>query len=193
MRIAKPLLRDRRGVTAVEFAILAPAMITLICGSLELGHMLFARVALEGAVVEAARTATATLESTEVARMMAMRNSVIKTMTAFPIAKGRSIAIETKVYKDFSTAYPEDYNDANQNKHYDLGETFFDRNKNGKWDAATPISGTAGGAGDVLSLTVTYPKGVLFNFLNTQWALGSMLELKASTVVRNEAVVRKTP
>jgi Flp pilus assembly protein TadG len=192
MKPLRTFLRDRRGVTAVEFAILAPAMIMLISGSLELGHMIFARVALEGAVTEAARIATASMETNESDRNIALRTSVLRTMASFALAKDKTITIETKVYRDFSTAYPEPFTDTNGNKVYDIGEIYIDRNKNQKWDPATQIAGTLGGPGDVISLTVVYPKRILFDFLPTRWGLGEALVLRATTVVRNEAVVRRT-
>lgn len=188
-----PLLRDKRGVTAVEFAVLAPAMLMLICGSLEIGHMIFARVALEGAVTEAARVATASLETEESDRLVVLRDSISKTMRSFPIVSGRSITIETRVFRDFSTAYPEPYTDTNDNDTYDLGEPYTDRNKNGRWDTVTPITGTLGGPGDVVSVTAVFPKRILFGFLPRQLNLGSAFTLRATTVVRNEAVVRRTP
>lgn len=184
------LLVDRSGVTAVEFAIILPAMLTLICGSTEIGHMMFARLVLESAVVDAARIATASIDSSETARNTIMRASIANAMSSFPLAPGRRITIQTKVYRDFSTAFPEPFDDANRNGVYNAGETYIDRNRNGKRDDAVQISGTMGGPGDVVSITAIYPKRVLFGFLNTEWALGSLINMSATTVVRNEAVAR---
>jgi Flp pilus assembly protein TadG len=190
MTRALPLLRDRRGATVIEFALILPVLLSAVCGTIELGHMLVARMVLDGAVVEAARIATASVDNSQAARDTAMRRSITTAMSSFPLATGQQMSIDTRVFADFSTAYPEVYADANRNAKYDLGETFTDRNKNGKWDPATPITGTMGGAGDVLSITVRYPKKVLFGFLGTQWAMGSLINLSATTVVRNEAVSR---
>ncbi|MBB3692901.1 TadE/TadG family type IV pilus assembly protein [Sphingomonas sp. BK580] len=184
------LLRDRRGATVIEFALILPAVLSAVCGTIELGHMLVARMVLDGAVIEAARIATASVDNSQAARDAVMRQSITAAMSGFPLATGQQMSIDTRVFADFSTAYPEVYADANGNGRYDLGETFTDRNRNGKWDPATPITGTMGGAGDVLSITVRYPKKVLFGFLGTQWAMGSLVNLSATTVVRNEAVSR---
>ena len=182
---------DLRGVTIVEFSIILPAMLSLICGAIEFGHMLFARVVLEGAVTEAARAATATLETKESDRTAIMRASIAKSMSDFGTAPGKSIDITTTVYRDFSTAFPETYTDANGNKQYDKGEAYVDRNQNGMWDNATPVAGgTLGGPGDVVSYTVKFPKRVLFGFIGSAIGYGSgVIPLSASTVVRNEAVV----
>ena len=187
----RSLRNDRSGVAAVEFAILAPTMIALICGAFELGHMLFARVALEGAVVEAARLATASLESSEAQRDTILRANITRLMRDFPAAPGESITIETRVFRDFSSAYPEPFTDANADGSYQLGEPYTDRNQNGKWDPQTQVTGTLGGPGDVVSLTAVYPKRVLFGFLRNSWALGPQIKLRASTVVRNENVARR--
>lgn len=192
MTRAPTLLRDRRGATVIEFALILPVLLTAICGTIELGHLLIARLVLDGAVVEAARIATATIDNSQSARDTVMRQSITAAMGSFPLATGQQISITTRVFADFSTAYPEVYTDANRNGKYDLGETFVDRNRNGQWDPATPITGTMGGAGDVLSITVRYPKQVLFGFLGTQWAMGSLVTLSATTVVRNEAVSRSS-
>ena len=182
---------DVRGVTIVEFAIILPVMLSLICGAIEFGHLLFARVVLEGAVTEAARTATATLETKESDRTAIMRASIAKSMSDFGTAPGKSIDITSTVYRNFSTATPETYTDANGNKQYDKGEPYVDRNKNGIWDNAIPVTGnTLGGPGDVVSYTVKFPKRVLFGFVGNAMGYGSgVIPLSASTVVRNEAVV----
>ena len=187
------LSKDTRGATIIEFAIILPAMLTLICGTIELGHMILARQVLEGAVVEAARKATASLETNESQRNVIMRTSIESQMALFPTAPGQQINIATTVYADFSTAYPETYEDSNHNGQYDAGEPYVDRNQNGHWDNATPKAGTLGGPGDVVSYTVTFPKRLLFAYVGRFIGHSNgVIPLKATTVVRNEAVVRKS-
>lgn len=193
--LGRRLRRDTRGVTILEFALILPAMLTLICGSIEFGHMLFARVVLEGAVTEAARLATASLETSETSRNTVMRASIIRSMGAFATAPNQTIAITAVVYRDFSTAFPETFTDTNRNGRYDLSEPFVDRNGNSIWDSAKPVAGsTLGGPGDVVSYTVRFPKQVLFGFLGSSIGFGSgVIPLSATTVVRNEAVVQRAP
>ena len=192
MRHFAPLAKDRTGVSTVEFAIILPALLTLMCGAIELGHMLLARVVLEGAMTEAARISTASLETAEAQRTTLMEESIEQAMGNFPLADGAHVSVQTIVYGNFSSAHPEPYEDATANGHYDLGESYVDRNANGKWDAATPKTGTLGGPGDVVSYTVRFPKRILFGFLGAQWLLGDSIMLTGSTVVRNESVVRRT-
>jgi Flp pilus assembly protein TadG len=49
------LLRDRRGVSAIEFGILAPVLFTLLLGALDFGRMFYIRQGMEYATEQAAR------------------------------------------------------------------------------------------------------------------------------------------
>src|SRR5262245_28741698 len=55
MRWLKDLRLDRRGGAAVEFAILAPVLFTMLLGIVEMGRMFYVRQALEYATEQAAR------------------------------------------------------------------------------------------------------------------------------------------
>lgn len=143
-------------------------MLTLVCGTIEMGHMILARQVLEGAMVDAARKATASLERNEAARRQIMINSITRSMASFTTAPGQAIDIQTKVYADFSSAFPETFTDRNGNGRYDTSEPYVDRNRNGQWDNAVAKTGTLGGPGDVVSYTVRFPKRLLFAFC---WAV----------------------
>lgn len=192
MKSFSHLIRDVTGVTVVEFALISPVMLAMICGTIEIGHTMFARAALEGAVVEAARAATASMESSQDLRESAIRASISNAMSDFPTAPGKNITIVTTVYKDFSTSTPENFTDQNGNGVYDKGEDFIDRNGNGKWDPAIPIPGKLGGPGDVVSYTAAFPKLRLFGTMTSWFGVSPEATLVATTIVRNEAVVRKT-
>ncbi len=195
MSWSNPLRRwcDRKAVTVVEFAFMLPGMLMLICGTIEIGHMIFARVVLEGAVTEAARLASASLETAQTARTTAMSTSITEAMRQFPLAPDQVVTVSTTVFRNFSTAYPEPFTDTNRNGVRDGTEPFVDRNQNGVWNAAVPLAGqTLGGPGDVVSFTATFPKRVMFGFIGGKLGLGSgVITLRATTTVRNEAVVRR--
>ena len=55
---SRNLLRDRRGISVVEFAFLAPVFIGLIFAVSQLGMLFFANAGLKNAVSEGARLAT---------------------------------------------------------------------------------------------------------------------------------------
>ncbi|MDG5487479.1 pilus assembly protein [Sphingomonas sp. BGYR3] len=180
-------------MAAVEFALVAPVMLMLICGGIEMAHLTFARSTLDAAMIQAARKASASLETAEATRTSEMIARINTGMNGFPIAPDHSTVIETRVYRNFSAAYPEVFTDTNGNGSYELGEPYVDRNGDGVWNPATPKPNrTLGGPGDVVSYTVRYPKRILFKFLAQPLGLGDIITISATTVVRNEAVVRRT-
>jgi Flp pilus assembly protein TadG len=141
-----------RGVTTIEFAMLLPVLLTLICGAIDLGYFYMAQTSLNGAVLQAARASAASMEKSESDRNSAMRATILKTMSPY---NSGDPAITTMVYHKFGDSSPEPYIDANNNGHYDPpqgaspGEAFTDRNGNGVWDASTPIATGAKTMGDV--------------------------------------------
>lgn len=186
------LRTDARGIAAVEFAMIAPALIALICGTIDVGYLYMAQSSLTGAVAAAARESASTQERTEAQRDATMRARITAIMTPFRPPAGRDLVITTTTYAKFGDTRPEDYTDSNGNGRYDPAaagkpaEPYVDRNKNGQWDAAVPTGTDTGGLGEVVSYTATYPVPHLFAFV-----FGSMLpyvELKATSVVRNESV-----
>jgi hypothetical protein len=192
-RLAHALRRDRRASVITEFAILAPVMITLIAGSIELGHVAMAKSALDLAIGRAARDAMVDLKTPEAQREAKMRATIARAMATTARYPGREIEIETKVYHSFGSSYPEAYEDENQNGRYDgpsgafTGEWFDDRNRNGVRDVATQQAGVLGGAGDVVAYTARFPLIVLFGFLPLDWGMGPIM-LESSIMLRNEPV-----
>jgi uncharacterized membrane protein len=178
------------GVTAIEFALLLPVLLLLICGAIDLGYLYMAQTSLNGAVLQAARSSAASMEKSESDRDTAMRASIVQTMSPY---KSGDPAISTTVYHRFGDSSPEPYIDANHNGHYDPpqgaapGEAFTDRNGNGVWDASVPLATgakTMGDVGDVVNYTATLPVQHLFGMLTA--STPSVL-LHATAVVRNEA------
>lgn len=55
LRILKQLYRSRRGVTALEFAVVAPVLMMLMLGTIEFGRLLWTMQGLQMTAVEAAR------------------------------------------------------------------------------------------------------------------------------------------
>ena len=58
MGLMKRLRRNQRGAAALEFVIIAPALILMICGIARLGILFMANAGLRNAVAEGARYAT---------------------------------------------------------------------------------------------------------------------------------------
>ena len=58
--LLRRLGQDRRGTTALEFALLSPALFLLLYGTIEFGRMMWTQEALNFAVQDAARCAAVT-------------------------------------------------------------------------------------------------------------------------------------
>lgn len=192
----RTLLADRRGISAVEFAILAPVMILLTTATIEAAHLMMVRMTLEGAVGEAARTSMVSLHISEEDRDVSMRAMIGRRMASFQAHEGKSLSIATTVYRDFGSSHPEGYQDLNGNGRYDPpggsapGEPFDDRNRNGTRDVAAPVEGKLGGPGDVVSYTASYPAALYFGFLTPLFGAEEGFLVTASAVLRNEPVRR---
>ncbi len=55
MRLPARLSHDRRGGAAIEFAVIAPVLFTLLLGAIDVGRMFYVRQGLEYATEQAAR------------------------------------------------------------------------------------------------------------------------------------------
>lgn len=158
-------LRDRRGVTIVEFAVVAPALCLLMIGLGDLLYQVYVKELLTGSVQKAARDSaiqggaqqTAAID----AKVLAMMGSIMKAPTAScatPAAPGTYCSTRLS-YASFSAVGPEPFDDNNGNNQRDAGECYTDVNGNGQWDAEPGATGQ-GGANDVTLYTmrITYPR-----------------------------------
>jgi Flp pilus assembly pilin Flp len=182
---------DNRGVTSVEFALIAPVLLLLMCGAIDLGYMYLAQTTLNGAIMQGAQVASSSMERTEAQRLASLRGGVLAAMGAF---SPQQPTVNATIYHTFGSSFPEDYIDTNHSGAYDgpagafPGESFTDRNANGVWDADVPITTgatTMGDVGDVVSYSASLPVRHLFGFVG--WSSPNVT-LKAYAVVRNEAV-----
>ncbi len=176
----KRIARDDRGVTVVEFAFVAPILITLLIGFFDLGLQIYAQTSLTGALHEAARDST--LEPTS-KRTNALDTEVRKAV--YNIIADAQITFERKNYETFSAVRkPEDYTDTNGNGVCDNNEPFEDLNNNGNWDQDRGRDGLGGARDAVLyTATVTYNRILpLHKFIN----VSQQVEISATTVLRNQ-------
>ncbi|MDT8758045.1 pilus assembly protein [Sphingomonas psychrotolerans] len=178
------MLYDSRGSAAVEFAIVAPVMALLLLGGLDIGHTLYMRATLQGALQKAARDST--LESGAAqTRQEALDRKI--TDQAKALANNAEVKITRRYYRTFekaAAAAAEIWTDVNSNGRCDAGEPYQDANQNGKWDADGG-NGGQGGAKDatLYTVTVSYPRMFpLNNFIGGS----DRTEVKASTVLRNQ-------
>lgn len=175
-----PLARDQRGVTATEFAIIAPALLMILFGVFDVGYNLYAASVLDGAAQKAARDST--LEGAE-AKGLAIDDGV--RAAVHNVVPNAEVSFSRRAYTDYSDIHrPEDYNDMDADGACDNGEPFEDVNGNGVWDSDRG-SDTMGGARDAVlyTVTVSYPR--VFPLMHLL-GLPAVVTSQASTVLRNQ-------
>lgn len=178
------LKRRCDGVAAIEFAFIAPVLVLLTVGTMEVSMIFFGNALLEGGVRESARFGltgamppTGTREDHVVDLVNAHGASVVNITTA---------NVTTLVYPNFtSIGEPEPYTDDNGNGTYDTGEPFTDINCNSNWDADMGRAGLGSG-GEVVIYVVNYDMPMMTGVLYTMIGQAGKVPLTASVTVRNE-------
>ncbi len=177
----KNLARDSDGVTAVEFALIAPVFVLILMGIIEFSLVMFVSSVMEGATSASGRygktgyTAVGSTRQEQIIAAVAARSAGLLDAT--------KITINTTVYPSFDSIDQEEpYIDSNHNGTHDIGETYTDVNGNAVWDSFG-VAGL-GNANDVVVYTVSYPwvinTPIIANFL------GSTIIISSRTVVKNE-------
>lgn len=176
--------RQRDGVAALEFAFIAPALLLLTVGTMEVSMIFFGNTLLEGGVRESARFGltgamppTGTREDHVVDVVNAHGAGVVNITAA---------NVTTLVYPNFtSIGVPEPYTDENGNGTYDSPEPFTDINCNSQWDPDMGRAGLGSG-GEVVVYTVNYDMPMMTGILDPIMGQDGKIPLAASVTVRNE-------
>lgn len=183
--MSKTLRRCEEGSTIVEFAIVAPVLLMMIAGAVELGYMAMVRSSLEGATIAAARQALTGACPEE--REGRMRTFITERLAAYRTATTEpEILIRNYGERMSDVGTMEPFEDENGNGEFDLGEKYDDVNADGKWGDRGTV-GDLGGPGDVVYYEANLAISPLFPFL--KWvAPGDPFHMHSATVVRNEPV-----
>lgn len=172
------LKRDESGATVVEFALVAPVLVTLLLALFDVGYNLYTASILQGTIQKAARDST--IEGSTPASLDAKVSTAVG-----QIAPNAGITFARKSYASFSDiGTPEDFTDVNGDGSCDNGEPYEDANANGSWDEDRGTDGQ-GGARDAVLYTVhvSYPRAFpVGGFLG----LPPNHEMETSTVLRNQ-------
>lgn len=172
------LWSDNEGVTAVEFALVAPVFLMIIAGSLDLGQMVYAKSVLDGAVEKAARDSALETASTQAADAIVKR-------AVWEILPAARVTATRKNYFDFNNANRgEELDDVNGDGACSPGEAYTDLNGNDAWDEDLGAEGN-GGANDVIvySVNVSYEPVFAMPMVPLDW---STREISATAVKRNQ-------
>jgi Flp pilus assembly pilin Flp len=155
MTAPRRLLADRRGASAIEFALVALPLLLLVVGVFEFAVMTAVAAMLESAALEAARFGATGQLPAGMTREARVREIVAE--RTHGLVDTSRLEITVLVYEGFDRIdQPESYDDANGNGIYDPGESFEDVNGNGTWDADQGRAGL-GGSGDVVVYELVYP------------------------------------
>lgn len=154
------LARDRSGVAAMEFGLVAPIMALFMMGIGDLLYGMYAQSILMGAVQKAGRDAT--LQQNTSSTATGNIDTAVMTMVK-SVAPAATYVSTRENYTTFSIVdKPEPFTDSPTTGTVgvrDQGECYSDVNGNGQWDADGARTGV-GGASDVAQYTinVTYPR-----------------------------------
>jgi Flp pilus assembly protein TadG len=181
LRLLNRLASDRSGAAAVEFALVAPALILLIVGSFEIAIMLFVGGTMESAVLAASRFGITGSTDEGVTREDRIREIIAERTLGFVDLD--EAEINTLVYPRYEDiGQPEPFTDDNGNGQHDPGEAFNDVNGNGTWDDDMGTAGL-GGPGDIVLYDIEYETGAITELLEP--ILGRIVH-RAAVAVRNE-------
>jgi Flp pilus assembly protein TadG len=178
------ILRNNSGIAAVEFALLAPVFLGVLLTVFEFGFAFYARAVLQGAVEEAARTAS--LENTEfTAISQRVSDQVTNVIPASDADTDISFELDPVYYSNYvDLVLPEDFEDNNNNDQWDSNECFVDRNSNATYDTDVGLEGR-GGAQDVVAITATLSYARPFP-LWRMFGLEPRQTIRVSTYLRNQ-------
>lgn len=185
IRVCQRLGADRRGVTLVEFAFVAPVLLMLIMGLGDLAYQAYVQSVLTGAIQKAGRDSG--LETSDPTAI----DDAVEAAVLQVAHKATFVPAPTREsFSQFSDIGPEPFTDSNGNGVHDATECFTDVNGNGTWDA-DPGSTGQGGASDVTVYTVSVKYPRLFP-VATWIGWGKTVSLSAKTILKNQPYKAQT-
>ena len=180
------LKNDKKGNTVIEFAIIAPTFLLLLLGSFDIGHTVYLRGILQGAVLEAARDSTLETAQNEQAAIDALVEKRVNRVAPFV-----TMSFHRTSYFQFTDVNrPEAFEDevdpvtGEKNGVYDEGECYSDENGNEQWDDDVGTAGM-GGPNDIILYTVTAEYESLFPVAHLI-GKDSVKRITVETVLRNQ-------
>ena len=180
-RYVRNLASDIGGVTAIEFAMIAPVFVIMLMGIVEFSLVMFVNSTIEGATAASGRYG----KTGYTAYGSSRKQQIIDTVAAKTngLLDPSLITVTTTVYPSFdSISKDEPYIDTNHNGTHDVGEAYTDTNHNGQWDS-TGVAGL-GNANDIVVYTVSYPWTINTPLIGRFF--GSPFIISSRTVVKNE-------
>ncbi len=184
--ILRRIRRDRRGVTAVEFALIALPLFTMIMGTLDLGYQVYLRSVTSGALERASRAGVVgnrTRTQLEAQIRTELRNVLPAT------GQAGAVTVTPRNYFNFSSIGRGERitTDTIPLGRYNTGDCYEDRNNNFRYDATSSAADTEGlgGADDITFYDVKVSVPRLFPIARIiGWNPNA--EVNVRTLVRNQ-------
>jgi Flp pilus assembly pilin Flp len=174
------------GASILEFGLIAPVVMVMMLGTMDIGHSYFVRATLDGAMQNAARSSS--LEGSSTLTAQELVDVRVKSVI-LDLAPNATITATRRYYKTFSDAAlarAETVIEPPQTADLkcDPGESFMDANENGVWDSDGGSDGQ-GGAKDIviIKFKVSYPR--LFP-LAPMLGWPANVELESNSILANQ-------
>jgi Flp pilus assembly protein TadG len=182
------LLRERRGVSIVEFGLMIIPFTLVMVGLLDLSYQMYVQSVLQGAANDAARIIT--VESPQLGSSGDLTNRMKQAV----MARMQNIDMSGAVYTVTADSFNRygDYgkperltNDKNGNGKYDSGDCWLDTNPNGTYDTSVSSTSGTGGADDIVRFNVNLkmPRLVPIGGL---WGDTNQLNMNVTTAIKRQ-------
>ncbi len=180
------LAKDELGAVLTEFGLLAPVMLLLLMGAFDVGHSLYLKTVIEGAVQKAARDSG--LEDGTLSARQTVIDTRVRDQLRALVGTSPAINITRTYFRDFTDAdagTAEPFTDSDADSICDLGESYEDKNNSGTWDSTGGATGQ-GQAQDavIYTVSITYPR---------MFPLNEFIGIPANAVVSAETVMNNQP
>ncbi len=183
-RRIRRFLHAQEGVTAIEFALIAPVLLLMLMAIIEFSLMMLTYNVMESATTVSARLGATGFSTSGISREQTIINSINARAGTFITTA--NLAVTSKFYTQFSNINdPEPFTDSNSNGAHDAGEPYTDVNGNAQWDADMGQAGY-GGAGDIVVYTATYPWHIVTPIMSNFIGSGGVFTITTHAVTKNE-------
>lgn len=185
LKLARRLIKNRDGVSTIEFAVAAPVIFLMVAGLIEMSLMMFVVTLAEGGLREASRFGI----TGNVPPGMTREQQILTLIedSTIGLIDMSTTNISYDVYPSFGdVGKPEPYVDNNPaNGSYDVGESYTDVNGNGQWDPDMGAAGL-GGPGEIVRYTIEFDWSMLTPLLTPIVGTNGTVRMQSSVAVRNE-------
>lgn len=176
--------RNEQGVTAIEFAVVAPVLLLMLFAIIEFSFIMLVNNMMESATSVTSRLGKTGFNTAGLTREQTILATVRNRVGSF--IDGNNLILTTRVYDQFDQiGDAEPWTDTNGNNMADTGE-YDDINGNGTYDTDMARAGY-GNAEDIVVYTITYPWSIQTPIMRELIGdTNGYFNIKTTAVVKNE-------